>query len=594
MTILETLARGGVPLVLIGCALAALPAHAVSIRTVALTDTDGVFGPGAGAGVEFSSFDSPAIDSAGMVIIDANGAGANGFFVNDGSANSAVALPGTDGPLGPGAGPGVEFLGIGGANSSNFWVLRNDAGQIAHGASLTGSGATTANRDVLVVTGDTTGSTIIARTDDGTPGPSLGAGVQFSSLESRPPAAMNDSGALVFRARLEQDVLAGVDGNNDSGVWTTIGGTLAAIAREGDLGALGPGLGGDIVFDQFASGSAPNVLLNDADEILLLARLRGTGVNAANNDALFAYAPGGAPVLVARDGDVFGSAGVVETLSRTGFNDAGEIAVRIVGSIETASSAHGRRHARRARARRHRRRTRTEPRRRHRFGILGTAMMTMNGAGAVVFERKRRAWVSRRRVDCGARCPVRLMIVLSGVDDARGPGLGAGISFFPNSFDDLHLNANGDAAFLAQVDGGSYSQTRHLCGGGRPGAPDRGGRRALRRRSRSGLDLAPDRRRGVARPNHGFSGEDGRTRLLNDAGELAFQLFFEDGPRGSSSQRCPSPRRPASGRSIALLAAVRCRRARVCAGARNLDGATRRVVGEGARGVSNARPAGRG
>jgi hypothetical protein len=187
--------------------------------------------------------------------------------------------------------------------------------------------------------------------------------------------------------------------------------------------------------------------------------------------------------------------------------------------------------------------------------------MAMNGAGAVVFEAQATGpGFATKSGLWSTMSGSPHVIVLSGVDDARGPGLGAGVSFFANSFDNLHLNANGDAAFLAQVDGGPYSQTRGIFAvAGRSVLPIAVVGELFDVDPGPGLDLRQIGDVALPRPNHGFSGgEDGRTRLLNDNGELAFELVFEDGTGGIFVATVPEPG-TASGlvTGIALLAAAR-------------------------------------
>src|SRR5262245_9157566 len=72
---------------------------ALTYRTVALTGTDGQYGPGAGAGVTFFSLGSnqPSINSTGQVAFrgqDSTTGNPSGLWMRSGNTNAAMAMNG--------------------------------------------------------------------------------------------------------------------------------------------------------------------------------------------------------------------------------------------------------------------------------------------------------------------------------------------------------------------------------------------------------------------------------------------------------------------------------------------------------------------
>ena len=120
----------------VACATAAVAVWTSSIasaaplqyRTVALTATDGQYGPGEGAGITFASLTSvqPAINTAGQVVFrgtDSTTGNPNGLWMRTGNANSILAING-----GPQPGGGTYPTGASGLFNS-YHV--NNAGQSA-------------------------------------------------------------------------------------------------------------------------------------------------------------------------------------------------------------------------------------------------------------------------------------------------------------------------------------------------------------------------------------------------------------------------------------------------------------------------------
>lgn len=109
----------------------------ITYETRALTGTDGPLGPGLGAGVSFSDFAGPVLNSAGQtafkgVLTGAGVTGANHRGIwSEGGSGPVLVVRGGD--QAPGAAIGVSF--------SDFFDLRlNGAGQMAFTGFLTGVG----------------------------------------------------------------------------------------------------------------------------------------------------------------------------------------------------------------------------------------------------------------------------------------------------------------------------------------------------------------------------------------------------------------------------------------------------------------------
>jgi hypothetical protein len=178
---------------------------------------------------------------------------------------------------------------------------------------------------------------VVARKGAGGPGPNLGPGVNFAVFFD---TVINGAGDVAFVSFLSG---SGVTTANDVGLFTSIGGTLTAVAREGASGP-GPNIAPGV---NFAAFETPAMNANGA--IAFGATLSGAGVNVSNNRAIFTNA-GGTLQMIARTGDAFDvnpGAGVdLRTISAIGtlyasggedgrgrsFSDAGLLTFRLAFS----------------------------------------------------------------------------------------------------------------------------------------------------------------------------------------------------------------------------------------------------------------------
>jgi hypothetical protein len=176
---------------------------------------------------------------------------ANGLWTSGaGGTLTNVARSGTSGTGGPNLGPGVEFLG------NFFFDTRvNDAGAVAFWAVLTGS---TDNEGVFTTAGGAMHA--VAREGDAAPGTS--AGVAFGGFINQ-SVSLNNAGDVAFLAALKG---AGIGTTNRDGIWSTAGGQLVKVVREGDSFDVDPGPATDlrVISDiEFGNTFVPTRLTED-------------------------------------------------------------------------------------------------------------------------------------------------------------------------------------------------------------------------------------------------------------------------------------------------------------------------------------------
>ena len=210
-----------------------------------------------------------------------------------------------EGDQGPGALAGSSFSFVGRPSLNN-------QGEIAFETILTGAGITGANDSAIF--SDVGGTlSLVAREGDAAPG--AGAGVSFTRVSG---LSLNDQGEIAFRAGLTG---TGVDGTNNTAIFSDVGGTLSLVAREGDA-APGAGAGVSLSVNGFPS-------LNNQGGLAFQSSLRGEGVTLDNSVAIFRES-GGNLSLVAREGDAAPGAGAGEVFSlflgSPVLNDQGETA----------------------------------------------------------------------------------------------------------------------------------------------------------------------------------------------------------------------------------------------------------------------------
>ena len=268
---------------------------------------EGDFVPASGPEV-FGDFASSGhqVNNLGQTAFQAPVGSAVGVWSNaDGNGFAQVVRTGD---VAPGAN-GATF-------TSGFGFQMNNAGEIAFAAG-TVPGSSIQGRGIWSNVGGTLNKVaLMGDAAPGTGGATFANNVSFSMQQF----SFNDGGSVQFQSALSG---VGVSSTNDTGLWSTSGGSLQLLAREGDsLGSVGPGISLGQV-----SGSG---LLNNADHSAVRALLTGTGVTTGNNQAILTNRNGagwetiartGAPAPVGVAGAVFGSLFINEQL---GFNNSGQ------------------------------------------------------------------------------------------------------------------------------------------------------------------------------------------------------------------------------------------------------------------------------
>lgn len=219
-------------------------------QPVALSHSTGSYGPQLGPVTTFTGYNGPpSIGATGEVAYPGdlspafNGSG-EGFWLHRDGQNSAIALTNTDGPLGPGLGPGMVF-------GNTFHDALNGApGEVLIGGFPAGPGVDNSNNLLYVRHHANVNSPVARNGVDNLLGPGLGANIIFSSLGG---AQINSTSDILLSAAIAGP---GVTAANSEGFWhSTPAGNVMRV-RAGVNGPLGPGLGDDVVFDHIAGTSA--------------------------------------------------------------------------------------------------------------------------------------------------------------------------------------------------------------------------------------------------------------------------------------------------------------------------------------------------
>jgi hypothetical protein len=202
-------------------------------RELTLIAESGTQAPGTPSGVNFANLLSAfASNDSGHVAFAARlaGSGVNstnvlGLWSN---RSGSIELVARSGSQAVGTPNGVNYN-----YGSSIIPVLNDAGQLAFGSHLIGSGVNS-NNDLGIWSDGTGALALVART--GSQAPGTAGGVSFADLNT---PALNGAGQTAFRAILTG---SGVDVTNDKGIWATdLTGTLQLIARTGEQLEVTPG-----------------------------------------------------------------------------------------------------------------------------------------------------------------------------------------------------------------------------------------------------------------------------------------------------------------------------------------------------------------
>ena len=523
--------------------------------TIALTGTDGPLGPGLGPGVQFTRFLTPSINTKGVIAFGADltdqTSGSDGvWLVNNDGKSQPVALLDTDGQSGPNLGAGTSFNRL--TTSLALGVpavsLVPNINDDAEVAFFGGVDGNTFGYGLWKTSNDNPVALALTNTS-GPLGPNLGDGHTFSNIKV---PAFNANSQLVFVGFL---IGSGNSSTDVGGIWLVDGGNPRAAALADTDGLLGPGLGTGFTFE-----SLGRPLLNTNGIVVFSAPLNGPGISNANNGGVWTVKNGESPAAIVREGNdgMLGPGlGPGISFDRVGvadINDQGEILIggRLKGSGINSSNRDGIWRFRDAQSMEFVARSGTD-------GPLGPGLgpgVTFSDLGQswflpnsnFVFQATLEGPPIEENIGIWITQDDRnIPVALIGTDGPLGPGLGPGISFIEIN-DDLVTNANGDIVFFARI-------TENL----NDGLNNHGiwtfvdGQLKLLLRSGDLFDVDPTANEDLRtifsfiRFTEGSGGQDGLPRALNDDGLLALQIDFDDGSSGIFTVQIPEPA------SVALL-----------------------------------------
>ncbi len=254
---------------------------------LSLVARKGSAAPGTSAGVVYSFFFiNPVLNGSGQTAFwgKLTGTGVN-VTNNTGiwsQGSGVLGLIARSGSTAPGTAAGVVFASFDGPKL-------NGAGQTAFWGSLTGTDVDNTN-DTGIWSEGSGVLALVAR--KGSAAPDTAQGVVFTSFGNDP--ILNDAGQIAFRGALTG---TGVDGTNDTGIWSEGSGALALVARSGDAA---PGTPAGVMY-----GRMNTPVLNGSGQTAFKSNLTGTGVTTVNNWGIWATDSAGVLTLVARAGDLF-------------------------------------------------------------------------------------------------------------------------------------------------------------------------------------------------------------------------------------------------------------------------------------------------
>ena len=526
-------------------------------RTIALS---GDQAPDADNGTVLDSFSAPSINAVGQAVfnsfLDGVGVSSNndsGVFRDSLGTLEQVAR---ESDQVPGAASGVVFSGFG----FNVPAI-NSSGQTAFSAFLDGTGVNGTN-DRGIYYSEAPGTlTEVARTGGQAPGASNG--VVFSDFGN---PLLNNFGQTAFLADLEG---TGVNGTNDSGIYSGGSGSLAQVARTGDqapnasngvvfnsfnepvlsasgqtafraslvgtgvseinsegiyragsgtltqvarTGGQAPDASGGVVFDSFR-----DPVINFSGQTVFRAELSGTGVDSTNNEGVYTTLSG-TLVQVARTGDQ--APGASGDVAFGGFSFSRDPLVNNAGQIAFEGF------------------------------LVGDDVSTANNSALYVTDEDGQLGQVVRTGD-------------------QAPGTDSGIVF--DSFSEVALNNSGQLAFRANLDGMNVDEQNND-NDTAIFATGLDGELVLIAREGDLFDVNDDplvedlRRISFVTFADETGNGDGRASAFNDSGQLAFRLNFTDRTSGTfisnrvATSPVPEPGSLAVLLSVAGLGALRRRR----------------------------------
>ena len=289
---------------------------------LALIAREGTQVSGADPGVYFASFGGVPLNDAGQLAFKAwlgrpFGDPTKDFTIWAPDGAGGVSEVARVGEQAPGAPPGAVFF-VDDFHGFSPLVL-DGAGGIAF------SGFTTEGQGIWRSEPD---GQLAVLAFEGEPAPGGPPGSVFAAFSS---PLLSKAGGIVFEGSLSVGI-AGVTEEDDEGIWGPDGaGGITMLVREGDAAPGGPG--------EFANFLGPG--LDEADNVVFGATLRGAGIDAVHDMGIFWRDAGGWLRAVVREGQILevapGDQREVTLLQaytgspdlqsgRRGFNDARQVA----------------------------------------------------------------------------------------------------------------------------------------------------------------------------------------------------------------------------------------------------------------------------
>ena len=301
---------------------------------LALIARSGAQAPGMLLGVNFKGLGSPQLAGTGQVAFLASligeGVDSSNNFGIWLESNGIVNMVWRTGVQAKGTPTGVNYRGLIGS------PLINNAGQVAFLGYVEGSGVHASSNQGIWA--ERSGSLELVALS-GNQAPGTPDGVNFRSFGLLPPLsdnrpAFNDAGQTAFLATLSG---SGVGSTNNQGIWSERSGSLQLVARSG---AHAPDTFSGVNFESFHRPE-----FNVAGQTAFLAALSGNGVNIANNQGLWLEGSSGLRLLARSASQVPGAPDGVhfERFTPPELNEAGQIAffAIITGNGVDASNNEG-------------------------------------------------------------------------------------------------------------------------------------------------------------------------------------------------------------------------------------------------------------
>jgi hypothetical protein len=334
-------------------------------------------------------------------------------------------------------------------------------------------------------------------------------------------ATLSSSGQVAFRATLTG---AGVTAANDRAMFAQKAGAVNMIAR---VGAPAPGAPAGVNFGNFPAALP---VINGASQVAFRGILAGTGVTTANDGAIFVERAG-ALALVAREGTAAPGAGAginFANLADPVLNSAGQtafVSTLVGGAVATnvgffAETGNTLSLVARKGS--------AAPGTPAGVNFANFTNPMLNGAGNTAFLATLSGAAVTTANDGGLWAQRDSALDLVAREGAQAPGVAAGINFA--SLADATLNPAGQLAFSATLAGAGIT-TANDAG---LWAQSIGGELKLIAREGDPLQVAPGVTRTISSLLFagGVGNEDGRRNGFNSRGELAFLANFTDGTSG--------------------------------------------------------------